>query len=104
MTFADNEGTMLSMYLLRGQCYINLSVDFKTWKTCFEEEISSSFVKPTGNKRDSDDNLICYYYCNRTGFYNTKKTGEWSMTRRTIYCIAIQNIISKTVKHRVLLD
>ena len=76
MTFADNKGTMLSMYLLRGQCYINLSVDFETWKICFEEEISSSSVKPTGNKRDTDDNLICYYYCNRTGFYNTKKTGE----------------------------
>ena len=36
----------------------------------------ASFIKTTGTKQDSNGNAVCYYYCNRTGYYKQKGTGE----------------------------
>lgn len=72
---------------------INILVDFNTWKATFEEETSSSYIKSTGIKRNLDDDSVCYYYCNRSGYYRDKGSGKRAMksqgtSKLNTYCTA----------------
>lgn len=55
--------------------YLYFIIEFLTWKTSSEGESMSCFIKSTGTKTDGTGNLICYYYCNRSGFYTQKSAG-----------------------------
>jgi hypothetical protein len=49
--------------------------DFTDWKSSFETNTGSKYVKNCGAKGKSDNQTTEYYYCNRTGpcEFNQKK-------------------------------
>ena len=49
----------------------NFYTDFEQWKTQYEHETNSSFVKSTGSKVLCDVKKV-YYYCNRSGYFNPR--------------------------------
>ena len=49
--------------------------DFSNWKEDFEQTSTSQFVKGTGEKK-GDQTSTTYYYCNRSGFFDTKGLGS----------------------------
>ena len=76
-------------------------IEFLTWKSNLEETSTSCFVKSTGVKTDSAGNDVCYYYCNRSGFYNRRSTGKkktksQGTSKLNTYCTAF----IKATKHR----
>ena len=44
-----------------------LPLDFDIWKTQYENETNTSFVRSTGDKTL----VMIYYYCNRSGHFLT---------------------------------
>ena len=54
---------------------LTLSTDFKTWKEQMEKHTNSWFVQSSGQKELLDTGTI-YYYCNRSGHFRSKSTGQ----------------------------
>ena len=51
-----------------------LILEFEKWKEELEIKTNSNFVKATGEKHNSDKELV-YYYCNRSGFFSSESSG-----------------------------
>ena len=81
---------------------ISFNTEFRQWKTMFEEETTTSFVKNTGKKIDSHGNEIQYYYCNRSGHYTSKskghrKTKTQGTCKLNRYCTALIKTSTDTI-------
>ena len=63
-------------FILFAVCYLLLISDFEEWKNSYEEKERCSFVLTLGAKRTFDINKVCYYYCNRSGYFRSKGKGE----------------------------
>lgn len=63
-------------FILFTVCYLLLISDFEEWKNSYEEKERCSFVLTSGAKRTFDNNKVCYYYCNRSGYFRSKGKGE----------------------------
>ena len=55
-------------------CYI-IHIEFKLWKEKFEKHTNSQFVQGSGAKELLDCGKT-YYYCNRSGHFKSKGTGQ----------------------------
>ena len=70
----------------------------------FDEDMSSFFVKAKGNKRDADNNYICYYYCNRSVFYSMKgviQNDRWKVKGLVNYCTALIKTTTKQTTDKI---
>lgn len=59
----------------------SLLSEFQQWKDEFERNSGTSFVKATGDKQKHSTMKLyttktVYYYCNRSGFFNSKGAGR----------------------------
>ena len=59
---------------------MSFTADFESWKVQHEHETNTCFVKTSGEKGLCDKNRI-YYYCNRSGYFNSK-----GLQHRSIKC------------------
>ena len=55
-----------------------MHIDFCRWKDEFEECNGINYIKSTGSKVINNESVE-YYYCNRTGFFNTVSSGKRSL-------------------------
>lgn len=53
-----------------------LFTGFQQWKEEFERNSGTSFVKAAGEKGQGSTTTNVYYYCNRSGFFQSKGTGR----------------------------
>ena len=71
--------------------------DFTVWKENFEKQTNSCFVQGSGKKRLLDSTKI-YYYCNRSGYFQSKGTGQRHIktqgtSKINSYCTASLTVI-----------
>lgn len=52
--------------------------EFQHWKSMYEKDSRSWFVKSTGHKVVGDIN-VTYFYCNRSGFFSSESSGMRSL-------------------------
>ena len=67
----------LAAHARRGLITLSIPIpaDFIVWKEDFEKHTNSWFVQGTGEK-DLLGGGITYYYCNRSGHFKSKGTGQ----------------------------
>ncbi|UJR22884.1 hypothetical protein I4U23_025912 [Adineta vaga] len=53
----------------------NSFAEFTEWKSAFEQNSGSKYVKNCGSKGKSENQTTEYYYCNRTGLYKQTRQG-----------------------------
>ena len=86
--FKSHEGMYMQCHCVLILCVL----DFEQWKTTFEQETNSSFVKATGEKAGREKRLT-YYYCNRSGYFspsgrNVRALKSQGTAKLDSYCTA----------------
>ena len=84
---------------------INLyHTDFESWKTQYQQDTNTSFVRSTGDKRLCDVTKV-YYYCNRSGYFNPRGQQQRSLKNQGTskiytYCTA-GIVLSIAIDHTI---
>ena len=83
------------------------TAEFEDWKCDLEEQEMCSYVKCTGMKSTADNNQVCYYYCSRSGYFNSKGRGKRQIksqgtSKLNTYCTAAIKTIKSPFPHSKL--
>ena len=87
---------------------VPLPTEFMEWKEEYEKDTKSSFTKVTGDKGKGETTLT-YYYCNRSGFFQTKSAGKRHLksqgsSKINAHCTAVLIVTHHLLEHTILVE